>query len=410
MRIVVIGGGPSGLMCASVCSENSNNEVFLLDGNEKLGKKLYITGKGRCNVTNLCERDEFLRNVARNGKFLFATLSDFSPQDAVDFFENNGLKTKIERGRRVFPESDKASDVTRIFERILKKQGVKVLFNSRVMRICKTDGEFIVSTQNGDILCDVVVVATGGMSYPMTGSTGDGLNFARGFSHKIIDPKPALVGIELKDYKGEDLSGLALKNVQVSLKLPHKTYSQFGEMLFTHKGVSGPAILTLSSLVARENVAGATLSIDLKPAVTKEELNLRLIKDFTNYKTKILKNYLHELLPSSLIMEFISKGKFDENLRVCDLTRELREKIIDLIKGFSYNIKKLESFEGAIITSGGVDVNEINPKNMQSKLVKNLFFVGEVLDLDAFTGGFNIHIALATGYMAGKYLRDFGGK
>ncbi|NCB48671.1 MAG: NAD(P)/FAD-dependent oxidoreductase [Clostridia bacterium] len=409
MKLIIIGGGPAGLMCASICSKNKNNEVILLDGNEKLGKKLYITGKGRCNLSNLCEEEEFLKNVVRNEKFLYGILNTFSPKDAVTFFENNGLKTKVERGNRVFPESDKASDVTRVFERICTKNGVKINLNSLVKSVKKGENNFVVTTQKDKFLCDVVVVATGGKSYSLTGSTGDGFSFAKSFSHSIVEPKPALVPIVLKDYRGENLSGLALKNVLVTVKLKNKKFSEFGEMLFTHTGVSGPAVLTLSSLITREDLTGAKLSIDLKPALSASQLNDRLIRDFSNFKTKIFKNYLKELLPSSLISEFIYKGKFDEKIPVCDITKEMRLKIIDLIKNFDYTIKNLDSFDCAIVTSGGVDIKEINPKNMESKKVKNLFFVGEVLDLDALTGGFNIQIALSTGYVAGKFLLEMGG-
>jgi len=409
MKIIIIGGGPAGLMCSSICSENAKNEVYLFDGNEKLGKKLFITGKGRCNLTNLCDKEEFLKNVVRNGKFLYGALNSFSPKDAVNFFENHHLKTKVERGDRVFPDSDKASDVTRVFEKISLENGVKVMLNTLVKSIKKTDvGGFVVTTQKGDFFCDAVVIATGGKSYSSTGSTGDGLTFARSFSHSIIVPKPALVPIILKSFRGEDLNGLSLKNVSVTVKLKDKTFSQFGEMVFTQTGVSGPAVLTLSSFITREDLKGAKLSIDLKPALSKEQLNDRLLRDFATFKTKIFKNYLKELLPSSLINEFILKGKFDEKMPVCDLTKEMRLKIIDLLKNFEYNIKQLDSFDYAIVTSGGVDTKEINPKNMESKIVKNLFFVGEVLDLDALTGGFNIHIALSTGFMAGKYLKENG--
>jgi len=408
MKIIVIGGGPAGLMCSSVCSENKNNEVILLDGNEKLGKKLYITGKGRCNLSNLCDKEEFLKNVVRNEKFLYGVLNSFSPEDSVKFFEDNYLRTKVERGNRVFPESDKASDVTKVFEILCFNNNVKIRLNSLVKSIIKNDFGFVVTTQKEKYVCDAVVIATGGKSYPLTGSTGDGIAFAKSFSHLVVEPRPALVPILLKNYRGENLTGLSLKNVLVTAKLKDKKFSQFGEMLFTHTGVSGPAVLTLSSLITRENLSGAKLSIDLKPALSVEQLNDRLIRDFTNFKTKSFKNYLKELLPSSLIPEFIFKGDFDEKLPVCDITKEMRLKIIDLIKNFEYNIKNLDSFDYAIVTSGGVDLKEINPKNMESKKVKNLFFIGEVLDLDAFTGGFNIHIALSTGFVAGKYLNEMG--
>jgi predicted Rossmann fold flavoprotein len=407
MKIVIIGGGPAGLMCASISSENRKNSIILLDGNEKLGKKLYITGKGRCNLSNDCEPNEFLKSVVRNPKFLFSAISTFSPKNAVQFFEDNNLKTKVERGGRIFPASDKASDVTRVFETLCNKNDVKVVLNALVKSIKKHDKVFEIVTSNGSFRADAVVIATGGKSYSSTGSTGDGYVFAKSFGHNIVSPRPALVPIVLKHFDGKDLSGLSLKNVAVKVSTKGgKTFSQFGEMLFTHTGVSGPVVLTLSSLLSREDLTDSKLTIDLKPALTEKQLDSRLVRDFVQFKTKILKNYLHELLPSSLVAEFISKGNFDENERVCDVSKEERKKIIDLMKNFEYNILKLDSFDFAVVTAGGVDVKEVNPKNMESKLVENLFFAGEVLDVDALTGGFNIQIAMSTGFCCGKYLKE----
>ncbi len=402
MKIVIIGGGPSGLMCAYQCSQGAN-EIILLESNEKLGKKLYITGKGRCNVTNLIDADNFLKNVVNNSKFLYSAINTFSPQATMDFFEKNRTHLKVERGNRVFPKSDKASDITKTFYRLLNKQKVKICLNEKVLDVKKDNRMFCVKTSKQNIVCDAVVIATGGKSYSSTGSTGDGYKFAEEFKHSIIETKPALVPIVLKDYDGS-LSGLTLKNINLIININNKKFEQFGEMLFTHNGVSGPVVLKLSSLINRLDLKGSELIIDLKPALSYEMINERLIKDFSEFKSKSLKNYLKNLLPSSLIDEFIKKGNFDKDQKVCTITKSLREKIANLLKNFKYTITGLAGFDYAIITSGGINVKEINPKNMESKLVKNLFFIGEVLDVDAFTGGFNIQIALSTGYAAGKYL------
>ena len=405
MKVIIIGAGPAGLMCATECCKNKENKIVLLDSNEKVGKKLYITGKGRCNVCNKTTKEDFLNNVVNNSKFLFAAINQFSPDDTVSFFESNGTKLKVERGNRVFPVSDKASDISKTFLKVLNQDNVEIKLNNNVKKIYKTEKGFEIQTDKQKFQADVLVVATGGRSYSVTGSKGDGYKFAKDFGHSIIKINPALVPINLKDYDGS-LAGLSLKNVEISLKVNNKKYSQFGEMLFTHKGVSGPIILTLSSLVNKFNLENVDLDIDLKPALSIEKLDERLLRDFKEYKTKILKNYLKELLPSSFIEFFIKKGNFDSNIPVCNIGKEMRKNIINLLKKFSFRIKSLEDIEYAIVTSGGVNVKEINPKTMESKLVSNLFFVGEVLDLDAFTGGFNIQIALSTGYSAGAYIKN----
>ena len=376
-----------------------------MDSNEKVGKKLYITGKGRCNICNKTTKEDFLNNVVNNSKFLFAAINQFSPDDTISFFESNGTKLKVERGNRVFPVSDKASDISKTFLKVLNQDNVEIKLNNNVKKIYKTEKGFEIQTDKQKFQADVLVVATGGRSYSVTGSKGDGYKFAKDLGHSIIKINPALVPINLKDYDGS-LAGLSLKNVEISLKVNNKKYSQFGEMLFTHKGVSGPIILTLSSLVNKFNLENVDLDIDLKPALSIEKLDERLLRDFKEYKTKILKNYLKELLPSSFIEFFIKKGNFDSNIPVCNIGKEMRKNIINLLKKFSFRIKSLEDIEYAIVTSGGVNVKEINPKTMESKLVSNLFFVGEVLDLDAFTGGFNIQIALSTGYSAGAYIKN----
>lgn len=405
MKIVVIGAGPAGLMCAVKSSENINNEVIILDGNEKIGKKLYITGKGRCNVCNNCDKDEFLTKVVNNSKFLFTALNSFNTSDTISFFEKNGTKLKIERGNRVFPLSDKSNDIIKTFQKILNKQNVNIRLNTLVKKIEKKENLFKIFTNKDVIVCDAVVVATGGKSYSSTGSTGDGYSFAKSFGHSINKIYPALAPIKLKDYD-RFLAGLSLKNVKVSIKINNKTYSQFGEMLFTHKGVSGPIILTLSSYINKYCITNEILHLDLKPALTEEKLNDRLIRDCKDFNNKSLKNYLKELLPLSLIDFFIKRLKVNENTKMCDLTKELRKDIIKLLKDFTFYLESLEDIEYAIVTSGGVNVKEVNPKNMESKLINNLFFAGEVLDVDALTGGFNIQIALSTGFSAGNYLKS----
>lgn len=406
MKIVIIGGGPSGMMCASICAQNPNNEVLLLDGNEKLGKKLYITGKGRCNLTNLLLPEDFLNNVVTNPKFLYSAIYSFSSQDTVDYFASLGMPTMVQRGNRVYPLSEKASDVTKALTKALAKYNVKIALNCRVMSISKNAvNQFVIKTNNSDIICDALVIATGGKSYASTGSTGDGYLFCKAFGHTIVSPKPSLVPIKLKNCN-PNLSGLSLKNVTATIKVAGKTFSEFGEMLFTHTGVSGPIVLTLSALVNKYDLNGSTFSIDLKPNLSFEQLDNRLLADFDKNKTKILKNYLKELMPSSLTIEFANKLAIPETTRLCDITKKQREDIIRLLKDFSYDILCLDDIDYAIVTSGGVSVKEVNPHNMMSKLVPNLFVVGELLDVDAYTGGFNIQIALSTGYAAGLYLRD----
>lgn len=392
-------------MTAVECSKNPENEIIIVDGNEKPGKKLYITGKGRCNVTNNVDNNEFLNNVVTNNKFLYAAINSFSTSDTIKFFEENGTKLKIERGNRVFPLSDKASDITKTFLKVLNKQNVKFVFNNPVLNIKKQGDLFEVKTKKWNQIFESVVVATGGKSYSSTGSTGDGYNFAKSFGHQIKQIKPALVPINLINYNGE-LAGLSLKNVFVSIKVENKTFSQFGEMLFTHKGVSGPIILTLSSLINKFSISNLILSIDLKPALTEEKLDERLLRDIKEFKNKSLKNYLKELLPKSLVDYFVKKCSIPAEIQMCEINKENRKNIIKHLKNFNFKIDRFENIEYAIVTSGGVDVKEVNPKTMESKLIPGLFFVGEVLDVDAFTGGFNIQIALSTGFCAGNCLKN----
>lgn len=380
-------------------------DVTLADKNEKTGKKLYITGKGRCNVTNECDGKEFLASVVSNPKFLMSAINAFDSYDTVDFLQKNGLNTVTERGNRVFPASQKSSDVIKTFTDYCRKNGVKILLSAKVVGV-KSDGEdFVVSFSDKTERFQKVIVATGGLSYPSTGSTGDGYEIAKSFGHKIVKPVQALVPIELNEPWVQKLSGLSLKNVRCSVTAGEKEIaSDFGEMLFTHKGVSGPIILSLSSKINRLNPNGLKLLVDLKPALSDDVLDARLQRDFAELNLKQFKNSLDGLLPKSLVPVIVGLSKIDPEQKVGQITREQRKNLVHLLKNLTFSVKKLAGFEEAIITAGGVDVKEINPKTMESKLQKGLYFVGEVLDVDALTGGFNIQIALSTAYAAATHI------
>lgn len=400
MRIGVIGGGASGMMAAGIAAKNGA-DATLFEKNEKLGKKLFITGKGRCNITNNCEKDEFFKNIVNNSKFLMSAFSKFSNHDTYNFF-SEFLNLKVERGNRVFPESDKSSDVIKALDEFLKSNNVKVLLNSNVLKITLNGDKFLVSTKNCDYIFDKVVIATGGISYSKTGSSGDGYKFAKILGHNIIDLKPALVPIEcdMTDIKG--LAGLSLKNVTASVEKDGKALaSEFGEMLFTHEGVSGPIILTLSSKINRADLSNCYLCIDFKPALTHKELDARILRDFEKFSNKQFKNALDELLPKSLVPKMIEYVKIPEERQINSITSLEREKLVNSLKEFKIEILKLGKLDEAIVTAGGVDVLEINPKTLESKIVKNLYFCGEIIDCDALTGGFNMQIAFSTGYCAG---------
>ncbi len=400
MEIVVVGAGPAGLMAAAGAKNDANN-VTIIDSNDKVGKKLYITGKGRCNVTNNIAPNDFFANVVNNSKFLYSAIYRFSPQDAMDLIESQGTKLKTERGNRVFPVSDKASDIIKALKTYTEKQGVNIELNTKALDISKQDDKFVIKTSKDKKIADVVVIATGGKSYPTTGSSGDGYIFAKKLGHKIIAPRAALVPIDLQNFNSS-LSGISLKNVTASIEYNGKTYTEFGEMLFTHTGVSGPIILSLSSYVNKGDIKGAKLTIDLKPALSEKQLEERLLRDFKQFANKDFKNYVAELLPKNLIPEFLKRLSFAEYTKVNSITKENRQEIIHLLKHFDFLIAKLKEVELGIVTAGGVDTKEVSPNTMESKLVKNLYFIGEVLDVDAVTGGFNIQIALSTGYLAGQ--------
>lgn len=399
MRIAVVGAGAAGLMAAATAAKIS--DVVLYEKNQKVGKKIYITGKGRCNVTNMCEPSEFLENVVNGKKFMHGAIYAFPPQKTILFLENNGVETKVERGNRVFPQSDKSSDVIKALKRAIDREGIRVCFE-QVLKIKREDNCFVVDTDISAEKFDKVILACGGVSYPATGSTGDGYRFARSFGHKIVTPRAALVPILLKNSVSA-LEGLSLKNVTATVFVSGKSFSEFGEMLFTDKGVSGPIILSLSSLINKFDLKSAKLSIDLKPALSHEKLDMRLLSDFEKYKNKQFKNALGDLLPAKLIDYFVGYTKINRNKPVNSITKAERKTIVESMKSLDFDIASLDKTELGIVTAGGVDLCEVNPKTMESKLVKGLYFAGEMLDVDAMTGGFNLQIAFATGYVAGLH-------
>jgi len=425
-NVCVIGGGAAGLMAAYAAAENGHN-VLLFEKNEKLGKKIYITGKGRCNFTNDVSAEEFLPNVVRGRKFLTGSIYSFPPRKTIDFLENYGLSIKIERGNRAFPVSDHASDVTKTLEKACKSVGVRIYLNEKVIKLQCAMPDIIpmsdiidnttrniipmphiakIITDKNEYPCDEVIVATGGISYPSTGSTGDGYLFAQEVGHTVTDLKTGLCGINLAGDFFKDLQGLALKNVTFTVKNNGKMVSEeFGELLFTHFGVSGPIVLSTSSIINRLPFEKLVATIDFKPALDEQTLDKRLLRDFEKYKNKQISNALIELLPQKLIPVLLSICAISPAKSVNILTKEERLRVVKTVKAFPLKIRGLRGFEEAIITSGGVELSEINPKTMESKKVQGLRFCGEVLDLDAFTGGFNMQIAFATGYAAGKSIR-----
>ncbi len=413
IKVAVIGGGPSGMMAAIAASENGA-DVTLFEKNEKLGKKLYISGKGRCNVTNNCSVRDFVLNVATNGKFLLGALNKLTPQDTVSFFENNGLTVKTERGNRVFPCSDKSSDVIKTLERVMRRLGVKICLNSAITDVTYKKNAFLLTNITDIISFDRVIIATGGLSYSATGSTGDGYRFAGKLGHNVTALRPALCRIRCKDVA--ELEGLSLKNVAVSaLSADGEVIArEFGEMLFAKDAVSGPAVLTLSSRINTVCLSGGKLTIDLKPALDFAKLDARLIRDFSERMNRDFINSLGDLLPERLIKEVARQSGIPFSKKVNQITAVERRRLAESIKNLSFTLTGLDDIEYGIVTAGGVDVKQVNPATMESKLIGGLFFCGETLDVDAFTGGYNIQIALSTGYVAGKSAaanqeNDYGG-
>lgn len=417
MKTIIIGAGPAGIM-AAISAANNGDDVVLLEKNEKIGKKLFITGKGRCNVTNACTRDEFFENVVSNPKFLYSAFSQFNNEDLMRLIDDNGTPLKTERGNRVFPVSDHSSDIIKALNNALKNAHVDLRLNTSVKSILfEADNKLMVGnnpecsdksvtgirTDNGEIIKgDKVIVATGGISYKSTGSTGDGLRWAGESGHRISSLKPALVPLETKEKWPSELTGLSLKNVTLSLFIKDKLkYKEMGEMLFTHFGISGPLVLTSSSILACSDEKDVKVFIDLKPALSDEEFDARLIRELQEGNKKDLKNILGNIYPVKLGLKVCELAGVDIYKKCNELTKEERKKILEYTKRLPLTIKGTRDYDEAIITHGGVSVKDINPKTMESKLIKGLYFAGEVMDVDAFTGGFNLQIAFSTGYLAG---------
>ena len=413
MKVIVIGGGPAGMMSAISSAENGN-DVTIIEKMQSLGRKLLITGKGRCNITSSLEMDEFIKNIPGNGMFLYSAFKNYTNQDIIKLLKEEGLEVKEERGNRIFPVTDKSLDVLKCFEKKLKSLNVNIILNTKVKEILVEDNIVKgVKTEKEIINADKVILATGGKSYPLTGSTGDGYVMAQKLGHTVTKINPSLVPLEAFDKETcKNLQGLSLKNVQIELIDKNKNkviYEDFGEMLFTHFGVSGPTILSSSAhLVRYKNIQQLfnenkiSLKIDFKPALSEEKLNDRILRDFNEEKNKMFRNSLDKLLPQKLIPIIIKISGIDPNKKVNEITKIERKNLVKLLKNFEITIKGFRTIDEAIITSGGIKIKEINPKTMESKIIEGLYFAGEIIDVDAYTGGFNLQIAYSTGYTAGK--------
>lgn len=402
-KVLVIGGGAAGMM-AAYAAGMCGHEVTLLEQNEKLGKKIYITGKGRCNFTNASPLEEIMQAVVSNPKFLYSAFYTFSNDAVMDFFENQGMPYKIERGNRAFPVSDHASDVIRALERAMKEQDVRIRLHTQVRELLIEDDKAtgVLLTDGGKIMADSLILATGGLSYPTTGSTGDGHTMAKNSGHKIVTPRPALVPLTTKEEYILRMQGLSLKNVSLKIKDEKRViYDAFGEMLFTHFGVSGPLVLSASSVLSRHFPREYQAYIDLKPALSEEVLNERLLREFSERPNQHIKAVFQQLLPAKMIPVMIELSQISMDKPVNAITKEERRRLVGLFKAFPFTITGTRGFKEAIITQGGVSVKDIVPATMESKRIKDLYLVGELLDLDALTGGYNLQIAWSTGYLAG---------
>ena len=412
MKVIGIGGGPAGMMSAIASAENGN-KVILIEKMQSLGRKLLITGKGRCNITSSLSMDEFIKNTPGNGMFLYSVYKNYTNTDIIDFLKRQGLEVKEERGNRIFPITDKSQDVLKCFTKRLKELNVEILLNQKVSEILVKDENVIgVKLQDKIINADKIILATGGKSYPLTGSTGDGYKMVEKLGHTVTKIKPSLVPLETFEKDTcKEMQGLSLRNVEIKLKDIEKNkiiYEDFGEMLFTHFGVSGPTILSSSAhLVKYKNIdellknKKIKLSIDLKPALSEEKLDERILRDFNEIKNKQFKNSLDKLLPQKLINIIIEKSGINPQKQVNEIKKEERRNLVKLLKNFEVTIKGFRPIDEAIITSGGINIKEINPKTMESKIVNGLYFAGEIIDVDSYTGGFNLQIAYSTGYTAG---------
>lgn len=403
-KIIVVGGGAAGMMAAVTAARKGKN-VLLLEKNEKLGKKLFITGKGRCNITNSAEIDELFSAVVSNPKFLYSSFYSLTNDQVIEFFEELGVKTKVERGGRVFPESDHSSDVIRALEQELKRLGAEIRLRTEVKEILAEGGRAkgVRLSSREKLNADAVIIATGGISYPSTGSTGDGYRFARECGHKVTELSPALVPMEVEEWYAKELMGLSLRNIEIKITDgKKKLYEEFGEMLFTHYGVTGPVILSASSIVGKKlKEHPLTLHIDLKPALTEEQLDKRVLREFEANHNRQFKNAVDSLFPAKLKPVIVELSGIPEEKKVNEVTKEERLRFVRMIKDFSMTLTAMRGYNEAIITKGGVSVKEIDPGTMESRLVNRLYFAGEVLDLDAVTGGYNLQIAWSTGYLAG---------
>ena len=402
-KVIIVGGGAAGMLAAIGAAKN-NHEVILCEKNEKLGKKIYITGKGRCNVTNACDLEDFFKNIVRNEKFMYSSLYGFTNQDLMDLLEHSGCPLKVERGNRVFPVSDHSSDVIKTLQHILTDLNVTVRYQSKVKKILISNQTVagIVLASGEEIYGDAIIIATGGLSYPTTGSTGDGYEFAKKVGHTIVETVPGLVPFVIKESWCQELQGLALKNVSVQLLIEDKkVYEELGEMLFTHFGVSGPLILSASNFFQNKQ-NNTILKIDLKPALTEEQLDKRILREFEEQQNKQFKNSLQKLFPVKLIPIMIQLSGIHPDKKVHEITKEERLRFGKLIKNVELTVSGTRDFQEAIITSGGLSIKELNPSTMESKLVKNLYFAGEMLDIHGHTGGYNLQIAFSTGFLAGS--------
>ena len=415
MKVIVVGGGPAGMMAAISSAENGN-DVVILEKMQSLGRKLLITGKGRCNITSSLDIDEFIKNTPGNGMFLYSVYKQFTNQDIIELLREEGLEVKEERGNRIFPVTDKSIDVLKCFTKRIKKLNIKVEYETKVEEILVEDNKVIGVMANGKtIKTDKVILATGGKSYSLTGSTGDGYELVKKIGHTITEIKPSLVPLE--SYNKEmckNMQGLSLRNVKIQFKDIEKNkiiYEDFGEMLFTHFGVSGPTILSSSAHLVRYNNIEEKLKnkkiilkIDFKPALSEEKLDERILRDFNKQKNKEFKNSLVDLLPNKLIQTIVEKSNINPSKKVNEITKKERKNLVKLLKNFKLEISEFRPVEEAIITSGGINIKEINPKTMESKIIEGLYFAGEIIDVDSYTGGFNLQIAYSTGYVAGQLL------
>lgn len=405
MDIGIIGAGAAGVFTA-INAKNKNNKVSIIEKNKQIGKKLFITGKGRCNITNAKFFDEFLDNIVVNKKFMYSSFTNFDNYALIDYLENKGLKLVVQRGDRVFPKTEKSSDVIKFFENLITKNYIDLKLNEKVEKIIKDEkGKFIVKTNKDTYSFDKLVIATGGLSYPLTGSTGDGYKFAKEFSHNLIKTRPALCPIKFKDKDLDSLNGISLRNVSLNVETKDRNFSEFGEMLIGKDFITGPIVLTMSSLINKSQVKG--LYIDLKPALDFEKLDNRLVRDFENDLNKDIVNVLKNLLLNAFVEVILERAKIDFHKKVNQITKEERYKLIDVIKHFKLDFNGLSHVKNAVVTSGGIDCKELNPKNMESKKVSGLYFVGEVTDVDALTGGYNLQIAFTQAYACAEDLRSF---